>query len=454
MYVVGLDADTLVSKLEEILIVLIKYIAGTNIKNLSPPLLGNYIFFFYYINIMYIYIEIEIERIIFFSDVNKKIINFFIFNFEVGKIFKFILHINKFVYVKNVISAGCLLVLPWKNNTIKYRYYYIYLYLLIYNNLLFVFNFLFNLKINLYNSLMNINNFLFNKLAITPDPQGRGLHFNITHPFKEQDRLKWIRKFEHLNKHSRPNTEDEFGYYLAGLIEGDGYIGKRSIEISFHISDISLAYYIKKRIGYGNVIKYTHTSKAVRYGVWNKEGVNKILNLVNGKFFTKHKIDQINKFKLNYKFNLDIKESIYEKYNGDIDKQKTWILSNYWLCGFTDADGSFTIHLSKSKTHKIGYNLKLEYKLVQKSEEILLAVKNIFGGFSYFDTKGFVFRYRFASLKEQYKVIDYFDKYQLNSSKYIRYLKWRKCYRLYLDRQHIHAIGVQKILNIIKSLRD
>ena len=46
MYVVGLDADTLVSKLEEILIVLIKYIAGTNIKNLSPPLLGNYIFFF------------------------------------------------------------------------------------------------------------------------------------------------------------------------------------------------------------------------------------------------------------------------------------------------------------------------------------------------------------------------------------------------------------------------
>ena len=53
----------------------------------------------------------------------------------------------------------------------------------------------------------------------------------------------------------------------------------------------------------------------------------------------------------------------------------------------------------------------MEYKLVQKSEEILLAVKNIFGGFSYFDTKGLVFRYRFASLKEQYKVIDYFDKY-------------------------------------------
>jgi hypothetical protein len=57
-------------------------------------------------------------------------------------------------------------------------------------------------------------------------------------------------------------------------------------------------------------------------------------------------------------------------------------------------------------------------------------------------------------LKEQHKVIDYFDKYQLNSSKYIRYLKWRKCYRLYLEKQHLNSVGIQKILNIISSLRD
>ena len=422
--------------------------------NLSPPLLGDYIFVFYYINIAYIFIKIK--EIIFFSEVNIKNRKIFIFNYEVGKIFKFILQIKKFFFVKNIISAGCLLVLPWKNNTIKYIYYYMYIYLLLYNNLLSIFKFFFNLKFNIYINLMNNNNILLD------------------------NKLELIRKYEHLNKHSRPSTEEEFGCYLAGLIEGDGYIGKRSIEIAFHVSDISLAYYIKKRIGYGNVTKYTHTNNAVRYGVWNKEGISKILKLVNGKFFTKHKIEQITKFKLIDKYNLDIKESIYERYYGDLYKQKTWLLSNYWLCGFTDADGSFTIHLSQSKTHKLGYNLKLEYKLVQKSEEILLAVKEAFGGHSYFDTKGKVFRYRFASfrprangpgtesrfspgpegagakasLKEQYKVIDYFDKYQLNTSKYISYLKWRKCYRLYLERQHLHTTGIQKIINIINSLRD
>jgi hypothetical protein len=51
-------------------------------------------------------------------------------------------------------------------------------------------------------------------------------------------------------------------------------------------------------------------------------------------------------------------------------------------------------------------------------------------------------------------VIDYFDKYQLNSSKYIRYLKWRKCYQLYLKKEHLTVIGIQKLLNIINSLRD
>jgi len=76
-----------------------------------------------------------------------------------------------------------------------------------------------------------------------------------------------IKKYENLNKHKKPNTEEEFGFYLAGLIEGDGYIGKRSIQIAFHISDSHLAYYIKKRIGYGNITKYSHTKNAIRYTV-------------------------------------------------------------------------------------------------------------------------------------------------------------------------------------------
>lgn len=65
-------------------------------------------------------------------------------------------------------------------------------------------------------------------------------------------------------KHKKPETEEEFCYYLAGLIEGDGYIGERRIEIAFHIDDISPAYYIKKRVGYGSVI-FLKDQNSVRY---------------------------------------------------------------------------------------------------------------------------------------------------------------------------------------------
>lgn len=51
---------------------------------------------------------------------------------------------------------------------------------------------------------------------------------------------------------------------MAGLIEGDGWFGKKELHIIFSEDDISLAYLIKKRIGYGNVYKIKN-KKAVRY---------------------------------------------------------------------------------------------------------------------------------------------------------------------------------------------
>lgn len=55
---------------------------------------------------------------------------------------------------------------------------------------------------------------------------------------------------EHVNKHQSNFTDTEFGYFLAGLIEGDGWFGKKELHITFSENDTSLAYFIKKRIGY------------------------------------------------------------------------------------------------------------------------------------------------------------------------------------------------------------
>ena len=73
-------------------------------------------------------------------------------------------------------------------------------------------------------------------------------------------------------KQIKPINNEDFGYYLAGLIDGDGHFSSaEQLVIVFHILDVSLAYYIKKRLGYGSV-KKVKNKKAVIFVISSKKG--------------------------------------------------------------------------------------------------------------------------------------------------------------------------------------
>jgi len=110
---------------------------------------------------------------------------------------------------------------------------------------------------------------------------------------------------DHVLKHAKLETEEELGYYLAGLIEGNGDFGDHRLEIAFNKKDTFLAYYIKKRIGYGSVLSLKN-KHSVKYVLRHSEGLKRVLDLVNGKFLTYKKINQILTHKYNSKFNLII----------------------------------------------------------------------------------------------------------------------------------------------------
>lgn len=99
---------------------------------------------------------------------------------------------------------------------------------------------------------------------------------------------------DHLPVYKKPVSDKEFGSYLSGLIEGDGYINKKTINITICFShlDASLAYYIKKRIGYGIVDK-VKGKNALLYRA-NLEGSIVIARLINGKLRTADKINNFN----------------------------------------------------------------------------------------------------------------------------------------------------------------
>ena len=241
---------------------------------------------------------------------------------------------------------------------------------------------------------------------------------------------------EHVPVHKSNLNDDEFGYFLAGLIEGDGWFGKKQLHIIFSESDTSLAYYIKKRIGYGNVYKIKN-KKAVRYICKHSEGLTNIISLINGKFLSKFKYEQLIKHNYNEDFNIKILPPLLEL-----------SLDNYWLAGFTQADGCFHISIVNSKSHKIGKSVRLEYSLKQNDNLPLqlLYEKLKMGNISQYSSG--IWCYKSSGYKTAASLINYFDKYHLFSGKYIDYLKFRKVYIMITEGKHLNEKGISKIISI------
>lgn len=252
---------------------------------------------------------------------------------------------------------------------------------------------------------------------------------------------------EHRSTYNKLKDDESLGYYLAGLIEGDGNIGLRIITISINYKDIKNAYYLKKLIGYGRVIKYSHTDKAVRLIFGNKKARKRVFELINGKLLGLYKYEQLVKQKYDIEFNLPIKP---------IANFNLW--ENPWLTGFSDADGSFGIDISKSKTHKTGFNIKITFRIKQKYDFLLKHVQKALGGSIYIFNKNTdkeIYQYSSINYNNAYNVIKYFSKYPpLHNSKYIHFLKWYKVYLIIQNKNHLNEEGLDKIKSIKRNFRD
>ncbi len=102
----------------------------------------------------------------------------------------------------------------------------------------------------------------------------------------------------HRPRHIYPQNNTEWGWYLAGLIDSDGYFSEvvspqgqkkqPNLTIAFHIKDIHLAYKIRSFINFGTVSKIKNKS-VCKYVLTNKNGFIFLLNLLEGKLFHQKK---------------------------------------------------------------------------------------------------------------------------------------------------------------------
>ena len=140
-------------------------------------------------------------------------------------------------------------------------------------------------------------------------------------------------------------TTNQLGYYLAGLIEGDGSIilrqGEREkispkIVFTFGKNEIPMYEKLQKILNTGTI--YSEKTGVCRYSITNADAVINTINLVNGKFRTPKilalykAIDNLNKWRNTNLVKLPLD-------NSSLD-------SNAWFAGFIDTDGHFSIKLT------------------------------------------------------------------------------------------------------------
>ena len=244
---------------------------------------------------------------------------------------------------------------------------------------------------------------------------------------------------DHVPKHYKPTNNEQLGHYLAGLIDGDGHFSATpQLVIVFSSPDAFLAYYLKEKLGHCNV-KKVKNKNAYLLIVSKKEGMLNVINLINGKLRTENKVKQANNNVLAHKIYKDCKININIKSDNDFN--------NHWLAGFSDADASFQIKIIK-RVNRNKPEVRLNFQIDQKKAELLTLIKNNMGGNIGYRKNNDTYYYGSTSFGSAKKIINYFDKFNLQSRKHISYLRWRKVYRLILNKEHLTEKGISKITKL------
>ena len=254
---------------------------------------------------------------------------------------------------------------------------------------------------------------------------------------------------EESNVRKESELRSKIGSYLAGLIESDGSFAihdkdsnakkyRPKILIVFNLADKPLAKKLADITNAGTV----YDKKNAGYVIWqiqDIEGVIKIINIING-YMRTPKIEALHRairwFNEFYNYNIDC-----------LGLDLSPIDSNAWLAGFTDGDGNFSISLTDRKkkgnitTKRIQTFFRIElrqnyprYASVEQGGTsyfvILSKIASYLGVNLYSRTREqkdkvfYAFIVMSHSAASHDKVINYFNRFPLYSSKYLAYKDW------------------------------
>ncbi len=246
--------------------------------------------------------------------------------------------------------------------------------------------------------------------------------------------------------------KSQLGSYLAGLIEGNGTIvvpnrersdkGKltyASIQIVFTAKDLPLAVMLLKLIGHGSINKRKE-SAAYILTINSRQGLLRMVSLINGQMRTPkwnalfELINWLNKHEISFHKNPII----------ILPLSVSPLITNSWLSGFIEADGSFKVRTSlESKYTRLGCSLEItQARLAKNGDDMFSSLKFIADLFNVninpirSDHKNPQYRIRTSTIQNNIAVVKYLEIFPLYSSKRLDYKDWLKIFNYFLEGTH------------------
>ena len=136
------------------------------------------------------------------------------------------------------------------------------------------------------------------------------------------------------------------------------------------------------------------------------------------------------------------------------NNKNSFFLHPYFITGFIDGEGCFTISIYPDSRRSNGWQVKpiFSINLHDKDLKILEAMQRTLGvGKIYKDSKEAV-QFRVSSLKNLDVIIKHLDKYPLITQKWSDYILFKECVELIKNKEHLTLEGLQKIVNIKASI--
>ena len=106
-------------------------------------------------------------------------------------------------------------------------------------------------------------------------------------------------------------------------------------------------------------------------------------------------------------------------------KSENKSLNPYFITGYVDGDGSFSIRLRKSSSSIFGYRASIVFSIGAEVNplnlQLLERIKDYFGGIGSISKSAMMYYFEVTSLKALIKVRKQFEDYPLQSSKFIHF---------------------------------